>query len=67
MMLENECLCMFFEMLSWRESAPLCDNYSDGDIESWTIKGRRSRAHLRWAWNGNGHELLALLVPNKNG
>jgi hypothetical protein len=35
-------------------------------MEAWIIEGRRSQAHLRWTWNGNGFELLAPIAPNKN-
>jgi hypothetical protein len=33
MMLENECLCMFFEMFSLIRYIPLFDIYSNGGME----------------------------------
>jgi hypothetical protein len=36
-------------------------------MEIWIIGGKRSRAHLTWAYIGNGLELLTPIAPNKNG
>jgi hypothetical protein len=54
MMLEKECSCTFFEIFSLRQFIPLFDSYSNGRIQALATKGRRSQAHLKWAWNGNG-------------
>jgi hypothetical protein len=67
MILEKECSCTLFEMFSLKQFVLLFDSYSNGRIQPWTIKGRRSQAHLKWAWNGNGPKLLAPITPNKNG
>jgi hypothetical protein len=65
-MLENECSCTLFEMFSWRRYVPLSQSYSNGGMAVWIVGGRRSRAHLRCAWNESGLKLLNLITPNKN-
>jgi hypothetical protein len=42
MMLENECLCTLSEMYSQRHSIHLSNNCSNGGMEVWTSRGRRS-------------------------
>lgn len=46
MMLENECLCMFFVMFSRRQTIFFFDSCLNGGMEAWTTRGRRSRAQV---------------------
>jgi hypothetical protein len=66
MMLQNECSCTLSKMFSWRQSISLSNSYSNGGMETWEVGGKRSQAHLKWAWNGSGPKLLAPIAPNKN-
>jgi hypothetical protein len=67
MMLENECSCMFFEMFSWRWHIFLSNYCSNGGMETWTTWRKKSRAHLKWTWNGSEPKLITPIAPNKNG
>jgi hypothetical protein len=42
------------------------DLLNDG-MKVWIVGSRRSRAHLKWAWNVAGPKLLTPIAPNKNG
>jgi hypothetical protein len=35
-------------------------------MEALIVTSRRSRAQLKWIWNGSGPEILAPIAPNKN-
>ncbi len=67
MMLENECFVHVFWNVFLKKSIPLFDSCSNYGMEIWIAWGRRSQAHLMWAYNGSGLELFTPITPNKNG